>query len=352
MKFKSLLPLIPSFFALCSAQVFTSVSEVYSVSSNDNVLEPMSESFSLLYDQIMESYHTEDAAKRDLLDSLTGLLGALNQSGVIIQVLHEIADSPEQMNTLSNYIFQALVSALTSTAMSGLNITVNITEILEEVKASGILEETVAGLLLDENQRNILADNLGEILVNNTWIPKLMYTLGDTGKISWETIFDLARNTVSKDPGFNGTSYTYKYQTLHKRDASNDSSEYSGSLLSFINNIVGSAISSDVFGESIGSVLTGIQNSGVVIPTIQASLADGKIQKMIGFIANKLYNYGVFDQIPLNDMLQKLKREGTLAKQTQALFQDDTWSYVIGNVFLRFEQRGVNNQIRANLYGP
>ncbi|KAM9916524.1 hypothetical protein OXX59_009916 [Metschnikowia pulcherrima] len=72
---------------------------------------------------------------------------------------------------------------------------------------------------------------------------------------------------------------------------------------------------------------------------------------MVGFIANKLYNYGVFDQIPINDLFQRVKNDGLLSNTLQKSFADDLQSYVIGNVLFRLEQHGVFTQIQRNLYG-
>lgn len=338
--------LIPS---LVLATVAEPQSEIFYVDTPGNDLEPMSPSFSLLYDQILESY--SEFSKRDsFLSTLESLLHAVNDSGVIIDVLHLIADSPEEMNTLANYIVQILVSALTNNPIAGLNITVNLTEILDITLSSGIIESTLSGLAINDANRDQLADNVGSVLVNHTWIPKLIVQTGNTGKISWKTTFDLIQNTQSKDPGFNGTTYSKReLDTILEKRASNSS--YSGSLNSFINNLVGSAIASDLFGESLDSILTAINNSGIVVPTVLSVTQDSKIQGMVGFIANKLYNYGLFDQIPINTYFQDAKKSGALSRTTQFLFGSPIWSPYLAKFFLRMDQQGVYQQIQKNLYG-
>lgn len=339
--------LMPLLAATCMAKVVLPTSGVYLIHGEQ--LEPMSPSFTLLFLDILKCYNAQTQKRDALQDNLESLLESLQRSGVILDVLHEIASSSDQMNTLSNYIYQALVSISTNTAISGLNITVNVTEVLQKVQDSGIITSTLSGLLINETQRNTFSDNLGEVLVNNTWISKLIYNTGETGKISWETIFDLARNTKSQDPFFNGTSFTYKARLRKREDTS--LGNYSGSLLSFINNLVGSVIGSDLAASSFDSILGAVQGSGILVPTVQEVLGDQSIQKMVGFIANKLYNYGVFDQIPINDLFQRVKNDGLLSDTLQKSFADDLQSYVIGNVLFRLEQHGVFTQIQRNLYG-
>lgn len=350
MKLFSVFFFISFLAATCFGEIILPASETFQLAPEKN-REAMSPSFSMLYNQLMDAYSVKNNKRDFLQDNLEGLLSSLQSSGVILDVLHEIANSPDEMNTLSSYIFKTLVSISTNTAISGLNVTINATEILDKVKSSGIITSTLNGLLLDQTQRDIFTDNLGEVLVNNTWISKLVLTLGETGQVSWETIFNLARNTKSKDPLFNGTFYTYKHSRIMKRDDSSQEN-YNGSLLSFINNIVGSVISSDLLDNSLDSILSAVQGSGIIIPTIQEALSDQSIQNMFGFIANKLYNYGVFDQIPINKMFQDAKKSGIISNVLQKSFTNDIQSYVFGNIFLRLEQQGVFNQIRRNLYGP
>lgn len=306
----------------------------------------MSPPFATLYEEISSAVESHRSKRDATLDLLQSVLLSLNNSGVVIQVLHQIADSPQEMNTLSNYIFQVLVSLLTGKAIKGLNVTVNATQIIDSVNQSGIILSTLSSLLLDDLQLAKFAANVGETMVNNTWIPEVVYTFGDTGHLSFQTIFNLARNSRSKDPGFNGTTYTPL--ELLKRD----SNQYDGSLQSFINNMIGSGLTSSLFLDSLESILEAVKNSGVIISLVQTAVADPKIQYMGGFIANKLYNYGVFDQIPLDKYIQKFKKDGTLKKQTQFILTDPLWLPVVAKIFLQWYNLGVNDQVRRNMYGP
>lgn len=359
MRFLPIFAFITFFGRYTWAEKLSPNSEVYFVDSAESNLEPMGPTFSRLYDLIMQQYdpvkndfdfdfesNQLDLSKRDALETtLLQLIQSLNRSGVIIDVLHEIADSPEQMNTLSNWIFQFLVKAQSSNALSGLNVLINLTELQNTVMESGLIQSTLNGLLLDETQRNILADNIAEVLVNYSWIGVLLKKIGADGKLNFDIIFETARSYQSKDPGFNGTSYP----KLRKRD---NSSEHSGSLQAFLNNLVGSALSSQLASSSLASILAAVNDSGVVIPTLQASLGDQKILQMVGFIANKLYNFGVFDQIPLNKWFQKGKQNHFISNMLEKLLTNPTYSPPLGMVFERMENQGAFEQLRRNMYGP
>lgn len=361
MKLLLLFALIPFLWSLVWADQMAPSSEIYFVDSVESNLEPMSPNFSRLYDIIMQ--HTRDAMdfddlafdKRDvnegLKDTLVQLIVTVNQSGVIEDVLHEIAQSPEQMNTLSNAIYVTLRRVYTGGLSSQINITTttNLTDILGIVKSSGLIYSTAASLLLDDTQRNMLADGVGEVMVNNTWIPVLLKYLTDKGKITFDTIFDIARNTKSKDPGFNGIRYT-KRSIFSTNSSSNDA--YSGSLQAFLNNLVGSALSSQLATSSLETILAAVNQSGVVVPTIQSVVRDPLILKMVAYIANKLYNYGVFDVVDINSLYQRLRHDGTLTRFGEWFLTDPVWSLPVAKILERWELRGIYDQIQRNMYGP
>lgn len=314
--------------------------------TSEDQQQPMSPLFTTLYEEISNAAQNRPSKRDVTLDLLQSVLLSLNNSGVVIQVLHQIADSPQEMNTLSNYIFQVLVSLLTGKAIKGLNVTVNATQIVDAVTQSGIILDTLSTLLLDDQQLAKFAANVGETLVNNTWIPEAVYTFGNTGHLSFQTIFNLARNSYSKDPGFNGTTYT-PLQLLKR-----DGNQYEGSLQSFLNNLIGSGLTSSLFLDSLENILVAVKNSGVIVPLVQTAVADHKIQYMAGFIANKLYNYGVFDQIPLDKYIQKYKKNGFLSDKAQFILTDPLWLPPVAKILLQWYDLGVNEQVRRNMYGP
>lgn len=359
MKLLPLFALLSFIWNLAWADRVTPSSEIYNVDSAESQLEPMGPNFSRLYDIIMQ--HTKDPIDYDdltlnkrevnegLKDTLIQLIASVNQSGIIVDVLHEIALSPEQMNTLSNVIYVTLQKFyMSSMTTSHINTTTNLTELLEIVKASGLLYSTLAGLLLDDTQRVILSDSVGELLVNYTWISVLLNYLGENGMITVDTIFDIARNTKSKDPGFNGTQFT-KRSILETNSSSNS---HSGSLQAFLSNLVGSAVRSQLAISSLETILAAVNQSGIVVPTVQGFVRDPLVLNMIGYISNKLYNYGVFDIVDINTVYQKLRNDKTLTRLGQWLLTDPVWSVALAKLLERMQNRGVFDQIQRNIYGP
>lgn len=357
MRIVAIFALLPFLWSLVVATTAIPNSEVYFVDSAESGLEPMSPTFSRLYDMLMEHFGLDldnfDTAfdgfsKRDALeDTLTQLLESLRRSGVVLDALHEIADSPEQMNALANSIFLLAVSLQTGNSTAGISLQTNFSQIWSMVEDSGLIDLTLLGLLLDETQRNMLADNLGEVLVNYTWIGLLLYRVGDNGKLSMDIIFDAVRDYLSKDPGFNGTSYPQ----MKKRDDAN-SGQYEGSFQAFLSNLASSALNSQLASTLLESILRALNNSGVVVPAVQTLLGDQKILNMVGYICNKLYNYGVFDNIPLQEFFDDLKRKHQITQALEIAMTHPKWSPPLAMVFQRLEQEGAYEQIRRNLYGP
>lgn len=337
-------------------------SDVFYVDSYAQDLEPMGPNFGLLYDQIMNSfgvYSGEDSIeKRDQLsDTLTQLLDAVSLSGVIADVLHEIAALPAEMNTLSNKIFQLLVAALTSTAFDGFNITINTTEILPALLSSGVLQSTLGLLMLNDTNRDKLADDLGAVLVKYPWISALLNKIGAGKDLTVKLIADMIQTTVSKDPSVQNSTSLGKRASLSKRLPSllkrdNSTDDYSGTLQAFLNNLVGSAIESQLLSSSLDSVLAAVNSSGIITPIAFLVLGDLSILNMIGFIGNKLYNLGVFDSVDLNKYYSSAKEKGLLSEGLQIVLTDPTYSPALAKIFHRFETGGTLHKIKLNLYGP
>lgn len=303
-------------------------------------LYPMNPQFTALYNVLYGAVSKQIQFKVDLTaDMVQNIL--LNSTTIMIDALYLIADSPEQMNTLANLIYKFLVPALTGTANT--TKALNSTALSDAFKQSGIIETTLAGLLLDDKQLAVFAANLGEIMVNNTWIPELLYTFGITGHLNFETIFNLTRESHSNDPRFIGT--TYVPRVLLKRD------EVENSLQNFLINLSNSSLVSNLFMKSLTVILEGIKKSGLVLKLIQLSVGDQKLQHMVGFIANKLYNDRVFDQIPLDQIIQQAKADGTISKQTQFILTDPTWLPPVAEILSQWNNLGVNEQIRQKMYG-
>lgn len=371
MRGSTLLFFIPQLWCLCMASVISADIPGSDAVENLRIIEnlnAMSPNFQWLYDSIIELFDPSlaaiddhDLGKRDMLtDNLESILLAVNNSGIVIDILHEIADSTEQMNTLSNWLFQALLSIKSNSAIKGLNVTVNTTDIFAQVKASGLILSTIHELFFDDQQRDYFADSVGALLTRYVWIPRIVYDIGYNGKITVNRIADLVQNTKTKNPNpeTNGTVEASvkpllkrEFYSLQER-ADNSTGAYSGSLQAFFNNLIQAGLMSSLAESSLSSILTAVNNSGIVAPIVQAAVRDVKIQKMAFFIVNKLYNFGVFDSIPINDYFQEFKTSGAASRSVQFGFGNPTYSPIIARIFERLENRGVFETIKLNLWGP
>ena len=88
----------------------------------------------------------------------------------------------------------------TSSLLSGINIDLNTTEILNAVLNSGLLQSTAGGLILNNENNAKLADLVGEILgsPDNVWIGWLLVGLGNGEDLTVPFIANLVVNTTSK----------------------------------------------------------------------------------------------------------------------------------------------------------
>ncbi|CAI5757819.1 unnamed protein product [Candida verbasci] len=134
-----------------------------------------------LYYELMDIFHQEDLSKRDeQTEQIIGnILLAVNQSGIIWDLLDAIADDPSRVEWLTN---------LTSNFFQGQNITIsldsltslgssdsllgalasqlNISAIIGAVENSGLVGSLLDGLLLDENFRPYLVNLIDKIVLS------------------------------------------------------------------------------------------------------------------------------------------------------------------------------------------
>lgn len=358
MRLLPILTLIP-FLASCSlAATPHPISEVFVIDAKLDDLEPMGPNFGYLYQQINDAFNPEVTKRSTLEDTITQLLISVNESGIISDILHEISSSAQQMNTLTNYIFQVLVSALTSTAIEGLNITINATEILKEVLASGILQSTIASLFLVDDNRDLLSDDIGVLLQRFPWIAKLVNNIAYGSPLTMKLIFDTIQTTVSKVPGIQENVTTNATTRLGKRELrrfskrANSTAAYAGTLNSFINNIVGSAIGSQLATTSFSTILSAVKASGIATPIVFLAVGDQQVQGMVGFIGNKLYNLGVLDQVPLDSYFQNARKKGYLSHGLEIALTHPTYAPQVARWFQRMQYKGTFRNVQLSLFGP
>ncbi|KAI5958291.1 hypothetical protein KGF57_002646 [Candida theae] len=134
-----------------------------------------------LYHELIEMFSDEDLLyKRDdnndqnLQNTINYVIETLNSSGIIWDLLDTIADNPSRVDYLTN---------LTSSLLGGMNITINVADILngnspmssltkyvnvtaiyDAVMNSGLVTSLADGLLLDSNFRPRLADIVNRVV--------------------------------------------------------------------------------------------------------------------------------------------------------------------------------------------
>lgn len=327
------------------------------------LFEPMTPAFTELFNIIMDSPFGGKLGKRDdsddsLTTTLTGILLSVKNSGIIQSLLHEIADSDQEMNNLSSSIYKLLSKAVSSGG-TGLNVSISSKELLNTVMDSGLIQNTVYEILYNDTVRDTLADGLNKTMSQFPWIIQIVNNLGHKQKLTFDMVFDTARNFKSKMPEFQSNESQYDWpanqsalfmgkQSLSKRDDNPNA----GSLSTFANNLLGSAVEGGFVNDTLTSVLKAVDNSGIAIPVVLLFVGDMKVQKMTGFIANKLYNYGVFDAINIDPYYQKAKKTGILSKALEYVISTDIYSKPLTKILNRVENDGGYTAIRRSLHGP
>lgn len=289
---------------------------------------------------------TDDHVYRRDEDSSTiaSLLGAVNNSGILIDILHEVASSETQMNNLVD----TLVGVIQNRSLSGLglNISINTSEILDKVLDLGIVNNTLDLLLLDVDNRNYLADNLGGSLARQVWVAQLLTDLGNGAELSIDHIADVIKNTKSKASNYDEIN---PYQTTFGKRA--DENEYAGLASEFLNNIVNTVLNSQLALTSIDSIIKGLDDSGIITATVLQVLNDTAIKDMVLYIAVRVYESGVLDDLDLDHYYEWAKKKDYLSDAVQLVLTEPTYSPPLARIFQRMEMNGVFQQIQWNMYG-
>ena len=153
------MPLMPGL-----TQAITPNSEVYEVDNKEErSLEDIYEDFLLIVDSQVNK--RSDSSR---VDQLEQILLKVNESGIIMDVLNEIAGSKAEQNTLVNMTTDMIKNG--GGSFDGIQIEFNKTNILNAVKSSGIINSTLDGLLLNDQNREILADRTGHVLSKYAYV--------------------------------------------------------------------------------------------------------------------------------------------------------------------------------------
>lgn len=312
-------------------------------------VEDMSPSFIELYEYALdfmdelEKHNSGDIVKRDTLeDTLTGILTNVKNSQLVENILLEVAGSKQQIDNLSRGIYSLLANIMTgSSPLALLNISMNTSTLLDTVMASGVVLGVADSLLIDDKNRENLTYHVGDLLTQRPYIAEIINKIGHGSDLTFDMIFNTVRHFESKAPELQDNSTTF----LKRAD-----NDYLGSLGAFVSNIVSSATLGDFFDESLGSILGAVNKSGIVTPIVLTAV-QRPVMNMVGRILSNLYDYGVFDSIPLNDYFQTAKKNHVLADSTQDLLTHPKYSPPVAKIFQQLEDQGTLENVRRSLYG-
>ena len=254
------------------------------------------------------------------------------------------------MDNLANYtvgLLSTIMNGNTSSLLSGINIDLNTTEILNAVLNSGLLQSTAGGLILNNENNAKLADLVGEILgsPDNVWIGWLLVGLGNGEDLTVPFIANLVVNTTSKantnstnqskikstvggnnhnnkvedviidkdsitDEDFNdysGSLNEFLDNLAVKRDDSDN--QYAGSLNQFISNVGNSVAQSSLIQASAGDILTALNQSNILVPTIMKITENQNLGTLVKTLVSRIYASGLINDLPLDTYYEYAKKK-------------------------------------------
>ncbi|KAG7192767.1 uncharacterized protein KQ657_001550 [Scheffersomyces spartinae] len=275
--------------------------------------------------------------------TIESLLLYANKTNLIVDAAEAFLDNSTNVVLLSQVIVNALNGTynnlILTFAGSG---SLNISSILHVVEASGLIQTTSGTLLIKDYNRNRTADMLGQLLVDQIWIPKLLKGLGDGHDLTFDYIFKLVNE--SKASTTNGNS---KQTVLGKRE---DTSQYAGSANTFFYNLVSQLTSSELFLASVSDILKALNNTNVAPYIIMDVLNSTTILSGVGQILTNVYDTGALKNIDLNSYFVEAKKSNMLSDLLQKILTDPVYSPYLGKLFQRMELEGYYRQIQHKMY--
>ncbi|CAK7897121.1 hypothetical protein CAAN1_27S00408 [[Candida] anglica] len=325
---------------LAAATIVTAKSEEFEVAQRDIFAELSEE---------IAAFSQEHLSKRaDSPSSIESLLLAVNQSGIIFQTVDSIATSQPAMDNLANLLISVLKSNSSASSMlSSLNISLNVSDILETVKASGIITTIADGLLLNDQNRQAVAAVAGDTLANHVWASKILQGLGDGKDLTVDYIADTVKNTVPKGEAANSTDSSKEAVFTNAKRAESTS----GSYQTFVNNLVNAALASQALSISLDGVLAALNDTGLGLSLVMQGLNSTSLRTIGSYVLPKVYNSGALDNIDLNTFYQHSKKSGLTANALQSLFTNEKYAPPVALIFKQMEDQGVFEKVRLHLYG-
>ncbi|KAI5966378.1 uncharacterized protein KGF55_000687 [Candida pseudojiufengensis] len=331
-----------------------------------------------------------ETADNALIQQYTAIFKSIGQSGLLPNLLENIASDENQVNNLVGYLNYLLNSSSMENStlnLNELNINLNITEIMEDIMNSGIISSTLDGLLVKNDTNNAkLSDFVGSILSSPeyVWIGWLIKGLGEGHALTVPWIADLIANTTSKantndtnkseinvpplpplinvtdaEPNFNvsfgGPSRDIYIDLRNKRDDSNNNGtdEYSGSLNQFLNNAINTVVNSNLVNSNINDIIIALNNSGIITPLVIEILEKQNLSNLLDPIVKSLYDNGILNKyLDLNFWFIYAKERHIISDFLQYILTDPYYSPPLAKLLRRMESNGVFQYLQDNMYGP
>lgn len=221
-------------------------------------------------EEALKVFEKRDASTEQTIE---GVLVAVNNSGVIWNLLDSIANDPSRIEYIGN---------LTSSFLKNYNITLNIADLILEsssltenlnitgllsaVENSGLITSLLDGILLDENFRPRLVDLIDRLVLSQKDV--LLYIFA--GVLS-KRDFIIDSNLVN---------------VLLKRATNDD--PYSGSLGSFLNNAASTILSSSLVSNAAADVLNALNDTGFLVYATKRFLSSDAYVNMTVALVNDI----------------------------------------------------------------
>lgn len=213
--------------------------------------------------ELDQFYLMANLYKRDE-KTIETLLEYVNKSGIIFDLLDQIADYPERVQAIGN-LTVGLLGRLPPIDLSNLLLPKNMgsmtnNSLVNVLLKSGLVKSLADGLLLDESFRPVLVN--------------LTYRIVDANKNVILYIVD---------------------GVLAKRDLEKRADDYSGSLGEFAKNIFGSVLDSKLFLNTFGDIVNALNDTGVAVYVVKKFLSDDAYLNMTATIANDAIHSGAIN---------------------------------------------------------
>lgn len=214
----------------------------------------------------LESMGSSDLFKRDV-KTVESLLETVNRSGIIFDVLDEIAGHPRRISLLANAtarLIKSLGGSLDLSLLEEIGAGLNITNIYDIVKDSGLVTSILDGILLDDNYRPVLVKLITRIAEANKSL--IAYIIDD--------VFAAAKKKRADD------------------DDDDDNSN-GGTLETFAINIVSTVLSSRLFTNIVNDTVVALNDTGIAVYIVKRAIADESYQNMTVELFEDLKDTGV-----------------------------------------------------------